>query len=139
MVDSEAKKGRALHSSDLPHINDATPLNPYHARGVEPSAGYLVFKDESIADFSWRLSTLTVLGGRVVVDKTGLNEHYDFELKFSPDLAVVPPPGSNGREPPLAGPSIFTALREQLGLRLLPQKLPIEILNVDRAERPTEN
>ena len=81
-----------------------------------------------------------MLGGRVVVDKTRLNEHYDFELKFRPDLAVVPPEGANGREPPLGdGPSIFTAIREQLGLRLIPQKLPIEILNVERAEKPTEN
>jgi uncharacterized protein (TIGR03435 family) len=134
------KRSPVLHLSDLPHINDATPLNPYHARGTEPSSGYLAFKDETMADFAWRLSSLVALGGRVVVDKTGLNDHYDFELKFRPDLSVAPPDAANGREsPPDAAPSIFTAIREQLGLRLLPQKLPIEILNVERAEKPTEN
>ena len=50
VVEPGAKRGPALHVSDLPHINDATPLNPYHARGAEPSGGYLVFKDETMAD-----------------------------------------------------------------------------------------
>jgi uncharacterized protein (TIGR03435 family) len=121
------KGGPRLHVSDVPHVNDAAPLNPYHARGGERSVGYLVFKDESMADFAFRLSTLVVLDGRVVVDKTGLDGHYDFELKFAAD------------SPSADGPSIFTAIREQLGLKLEPRKNPIEVLSVERAERPAEN
>jgi uncharacterized protein (TIGR03435 family) len=116
-----------LHVSDAPHLNDAAPLNPYHARGLEPSSGYLVFNDETMADLAWRLSALVVLGNRVVVDRTGLNAHYNFELKFAPDT------------PNSEGPSIFTALREQLGLRLDARKIPLEVLSVKHAERPAEN
>jgi uncharacterized protein (TIGR03435 family) len=138
------KGGPKLHLSEFPHVNDAAPLNPYHARGSERSVGYLVFKDETMADFAFRLSTLAVLDGRVVVDKTGLDEHYDFELEFTQEPAFAPATGANLREPLpasifIAGPSIFTALREQLGLRLEPRKIPIEVLSVERAERPAEN
>jgi uncharacterized protein (TIGR03435 family) len=121
------KGGRRLHLSDSPHVNDAAPLNPYHARGGERSAGYLVFKNETMADFAFRLSTLVVLDSRVVVDKTGLDGHYDFELKFARD------------SPSADGPSIFTAIREQLGLKLEPRKIPLEFLSAERAERPAEN
>jgi uncharacterized protein (TIGR03435 family) len=119
--------GPRLHASDAPHSDDAAPLNPYRARGLEPSAGYLVFKNETMPDFAWRLSTLVILGGRVVVDKTGLDGRYDFDLKFAPD------------SPNADGPSIFTAIREQLGLRLEARKIPLEVLSVERAERPTDN
>ncbi len=121
------KSGPRLHLSEVPHVNDTAALNPYHARGGERSGGYLVFKDETMADFAFRLSTLVVLDGRVVVDKTGLDDHYDFELQFAAD------------SPSADGPSIFTAIREQLGLRLEPRKIPLEVLSVERAERPAEN
>ena len=121
------KGGPRLHLSEVPRVNDAAPFNPYHARGGERSAGTLVFKDESMADLAFRLSTLVVLDGRVVVDKTGLDGHYDFELKFAAD------------SPSADGPSIFTAIREQLGLRLEPRKIRLEVLSVERAERPAEN
>ncbi len=119
--------GPRLHVSDAPHSDDDAPLNPYRARGLEPSAGYLVFKDETMADFAWRLSTLAILGGRVVVDKTGLDGRYDFDLKFAPD------------SPDADGPSIFTAIRDQLGLRLAARKISLEVLSVERAEKSTDN
>jgi uncharacterized protein (TIGR03435 family) len=86
-----------------------------------------LFKDETMADYAFRLSTLVVLDGRVVVDKTGLDGHYDFDLKFAGDSSSAD------------GPAIFTALREQLGLRLEPRKIPLEFLSAERAERPAEN
>jgi uncharacterized protein (TIGR03435 family) len=82
--------------------------------------------------------------GRSVIDKTGLAGKYDFELKWVPS---EPAPGQLGG-PPAAGsalpadpdgPSIFTALEEQLGLRLESAKGPVEVLVVDRAERPSKN
>jgi uncharacterized protein (TIGR03435 family) len=85
-----------------------------------------------LRDFAWRLSTLVILGGRVVVDETGLNGHYDFELKFRPEPEAAPGDAADAR-------SVLTALSEQLGLRLQPQKIPLDLLTVEHAERPTEN
>lgn len=65
--------------------------------------------------------------GRSVLDKTGLSENYDFKLEWTPDEA-------NGD-----GPSIFTAIQEQLGLKLEPSKGPVEVLVIDHAEKPSEN
>ena len=126
------KGGSRLHSTDVPRGSDAIPLNPCHARGLEPGGGYLVFEDETMGDFAWRLSTLVTLGGRVVVDKTGLDGHYDFALKFRPEPAAVAGATADA-------PSIITAIREQLGLRLQPEKIPLDLLIVEHAERPTEN
>jgi uncharacterized protein (TIGR03435 family) len=67
--------------------------------------------------------------GRPVVDETGIKGNFDIDLTFAPDDA-----------PDSALPSIFTALQEQLGLKLTPRKVPAETLVVDRAEKvPTEN
>ncbi len=66
---------------------------------------------------------------RPVVDQSGISDAYDFTLEWSPD--------QNAED---AGPSIFTALNEQLGLRLEPRKLPVSILVVDSISKtPTEN
>ncbi|HEY1758742.1 MAG TPA: TIGR03435 family protein [Bryobacteraceae bacterium] len=71
--------------------------------------------------------------GRPVVDQTGLTGSYELTLDWAPDDAPVANDGA-------AGPSIFTALQEQLGLKLDPAKGPVEILVIDRAERtPGEN
>lgn len=64
---------------------------------------------------------------RVVIDETGLPGEYDLELRWSGQLAE------------LAGPSIFTALREQLGMRLESRRGPIDTFVVEHAERPLEN
>lgn len=70
--------------------------------------------------------------GRFVVDRTGLPGRYDITLHWTPDNT---PPDS-----PLAGgPSIFTALEEQLGLKLEPTTAPIDFLVIDHAELPTPN
>ena len=66
--------------------------------------------------------------GRIVVDKTGLSESYDFTLEWAPD-----------EKPDSAVPSLVTALREQLGLRLQPQKSPVEVMVIDRLQKPSEN
>ncbi len=70
--------------------------------------------------------------GRTVIDKTGLTERYDFELHWTPDNT---PPNS----PNADGPSIFTAVQEQLGLRLEPGTAPLDVLIIDSAEKPTPN
>ena len=86
-------------------------------------------------------ASLSGMVQRVVVDQTGLTGNFDLELTFTPDQMGqgTPPPGA----PPPAvdpnGPSIFTALQEQLGLKLDSQRGPVDVLVIDRAERPTEN
>ncbi|HEV2135838.1 MAG TPA: TIGR03435 family protein [Terracidiphilus sp.] len=68
--------------------------------------------------------------GRLVVDKTGLKGKYDIKLNWTPE---------GNKETLDSGPSIFTALEEQLGLKLISAKGPVETIVVDHVERPTPN
>ena len=81
--------------------------------------------------------------GRTVVDKTGLTGNYDIDLEWTADSNRMPSISGDGtpgtQAPDSVGPSIFTALQEQLGLRLESQKAPEEVLVVDHVERPSEN
>jgi uncharacterized protein (TIGR03435 family) len=88
-------------------------------------------------------TSLAIFAGRIVVDKTGLAGNYDFTLTWTPDQmpgAGQRPPGAP-EPPPIDpnGPSLFTAVQEQLGLKLDSQRGPVAMLVIDRAERPTEN
>jgi bla regulator protein BlaR1 len=78
-----------------------------------------------------------------VVDKTVLNGTYDFTLQLAGRLfSGGPPPGStNSDSPPpdLQGTSFLSAVREQLGLKLVPAKGTIKTLVIDHVERPSEN
>jgi uncharacterized protein (TIGR03435 family) len=73
--------------------------------------------------------TLDALIGTVVTDETGLSGQFDFTLKWAPDGAA----GASD------GLSIFTAVQEQLGLKLEPRRTPVDVIVVKRIERPTEN
>jgi uncharacterized protein (TIGR03435 family) len=75
--------------------------------------------------------------GDTVVDKTGLNSSYDFKLEFRPESAGEG--AKDGHEPAanLDGPSLFTALQEQLGLELKRQKVVVELLVIDHIEEPS--
>ncbi len=99
---------------------------------------------------SFLASVLSQQLGRTVLDKTGLKGNYDFTLKWTPEqregmMMAGPGPGGGGPPPDGApppdasGPSVFTALQEQLGLRLEPTKAPAEVLTIDHVERPSEN
>jgi uncharacterized protein (TIGR03435 family) len=76
--------------------------------------------------------------GRSVIDRTGLTGNWEFELTFMPDQ-FDPPPGQNAPAIDPNAPSLPTALQEQLGLKLEDTKGTIEVLVVERVERPTEN
>jgi len=85
---------------------------------------------------AWWLGLVLQMEQRPVIDKTGLDKFYDFRLAFLPEL----PPGFNrDKLPPelLDKPSIFDALKQQLGLKLEPQKGPIEYYVIDSAEKPS--
>lgn len=80
------------------------------------------------------------IGGREVVDKTGLTGTYDITLKWAPLQAGPAAGGENASAAsPDEGASLFTATEEQLGLKLVPAKAPSEVLVIDRIERPTPN
>jgi uncharacterized protein (TIGR03435 family) len=92
----------------------------------------------------WALPTLL---GRPVLDKTGYTGKFDVHLEFLPDqsaagvgsiervagVSSAAPPGDS------AGPTIFTALQEQLGLKLESDKGPVEVIVIDHVEKPDAN
>jgi uncharacterized protein (TIGR03435 family) len=104
--------------------------------------GLITAQALSMADLA---RALTHLLGRRVLDKTGLKGNYDFTLQWTPDdsepfkrVADNPAPG-NAPQPDSSGPSILTAIQEQLGLKLESQKGPAEVLVIDHVEKPSEN
>jgi uncharacterized protein (TIGR03435 family) len=74
---------------------------------------------------------------RPVIDGTGLEGPFDLELEFMPELAHFPPVPSTTEVQ--TSPSLFTALREQAGLRLESRRAPVEVLVIDAVERPTDH
>ena len=76
---------------------------------------------------------LTADLGRPVLDRTGLNGSFDADLTFTPDNPTV-----DSANAPNA-PSLMTAIREQLGLRLESTRAPVDVLVIDRVQPPTEN
>jgi bla regulator protein blaR1 len=74
-------------------------------------------------------------GDRMLVDQTGLTGTYDFTLKWSREQ----PGGSDSGASNTDAPSFFTALQEQLGLRLVPTKAPVEVIVIDHIEQPSPN
>jgi uncharacterized protein (TIGR03435 family) len=82
--------------------------------------------------------------GLPVLDLTGIKGVYELKLEWTPDPSQSKNP-AEGKDNPVEssadpnGPSIFTALQEQMGLRLEPRKVPMEIVVVDHIERPSEN
>ena len=97
--------------------------------GVQSSCGHMIGTSASIANLIVALSREL---RRPVVDRTGLNSRYSFELDWTPELSACSGASDNA-------PSIFTALRERLGLRLDSIKGPVETVVVDRAEHPAED
>ena len=76
--------------------------------------------------------------GRMIVDRTGLTGSWDFELSFTPE-GRGGPPGGDSPAPDPNSPSFFTAIQEQLGLKLESTKGPVEVLVIDGIEHPTDD
>ena len=82
----------------------------------------------------------TMLGGqsgRMVVDRTGLAGNWEFVLTFAAEQRGQPPPGVELPAPDPDAPSLFTAIQEQLGLKLESTKGPVDVLVIDSVEQPT--
>jgi len=129
------KNGSKLHESST---KDIGPKGP----GWSMGRGQLSARMSPISVLTALLSQQL---GRTVLDKTGLKGAYDFKLEWTPDEGPrgmgLPADDPKGEPPSVAapGPSIFTALQEQLGLTLKSEKGPVQVLVVDHVERPTEN
>ncbi len=126
-----------------PKLKPAAPIEVSAEAGKDPEAakhhggmsmGPGMFKGEnlSIAAIANQFSYIVHY---TVVDKTGLTGTYDVDLKWTPDDAVTP----NGNAAAESSPSIFTAVQEQLGLKLTSTKGPVETLIIDYAEMPSAN
>ena len=85
-------------------------------------------------DMAQLCDTLGNILERPVVDRTGLAETYDFQLKFALGTSAS---GKQSEE--LTGASLSTALKEQLGLRLTRKEAPVSTWVIERADKPTEN
>ena len=108
-----AKQGLKLKES-VPDEKSSSSMGPGRYSAHRMQTGNLAF-------------SLSSLVGRVILDKTGLTALYDVDLTWSPDGEVE------------SGPSIFTALPEQLGLKLEPARAPLDVVVIDHLERPSEN
>jgi uncharacterized protein (TIGR03435 family) len=101
------------------------------------SRDHIAAQQMSMAHFAERLSRVA---DRPVVDATGVAGAFDFELKWTPDSSRAKPAENSGAQLADLPPALFTAIEEQLGLKLEPRKTPVEILVVDHAEKvPGEN
>jgi uncharacterized protein (TIGR03435 family) len=96
--------------------------------------------DGKAASMSLLAKYLSGPTGRVVVNKTGLDGSYDFTLTWTAEPRSAPEtPAAPDSQPDVNGPSIFTALQEQLGVRLQAAKGPVDLIIIDHAEKPDLN
>lgn len=104
--------------------------------------GRTTFSGVTMADFAAQLQ-LRVLD-RPVIDRTGLTDRYDFTLNWRPDEFQFPRASAAQRASAVAAgadalPDLFTAVQEQLGLKLDATKAPVDVLVIDKVSKPSEN
>jgi uncharacterized protein (TIGR03435 family) len=130
----------ALHreTRQMPAYELTVGKNGPKLKSVESASGIHSDSDRTSLHVAAKTSMATFADflaqrlGRPVLDETGLKGAFEFSFDcapFSPEQAAAD----------AGGPSIFTAVQEQLGLKLGPKREPVEILVVDHAERPSEN
>jgi uncharacterized protein (TIGR03435 family) len=115
-------------------IDDKSPTRISRSR-----SGQLTAQGESMGQLAAFLSNRL---DRPVIDRTGLTGRYDISLDWRPEekeLAFIPPSGVMHQQAESEYPSIFLAIKEQLGLRLQPAQYPVTILVTDHVEAPTIN
>jgi uncharacterized protein (TIGR03435 family) len=104
--------------------------------------GSIGVRNSTMAEFAGFLQARIL--DRPVVDQTGVTGKFDFSLDWRPDLAQLGPPPGGGPPPQLppeveARPDLFTAIQEQIGLKLESAKAPVEVLVIDKVQKPSEN
>jgi uncharacterized protein (TIGR03435 family) len=133
------------YSVDAPPPPAPTPGQPNRTfcglhLGVDGLNRILDGKGVTMAVFATNLSrNYTSDLGRNVIDRTGLQGTFDISVKWSIDPPTVPVGPGAATTQDLAGPSLFKALQDQLGLKLEPAKGPVEVLVIDHVEKPSAN
>lgn len=108
------------------------------ACGIRTAAGRMEGRGVEMSHLAMTLSGAGPID-RTVYDRTGLTDQFDFDLEWTP-IAARGAEGIDGPAPATSmGPSLFTALQEQLGLRLEAGRLPGEVFVIDRVGRPSPN
>jgi uncharacterized protein (TIGR03435 family) len=120
--------------------NDSDP-NGLPGLGFRGKLGALAVRNATIADFAGLMQTVVL--DRPVVDQTGLAGRYDFMLDWTPEpsqfggrMGPIPTPAADD---PAAPPDLFTATVAQLGLKLESAKVPVDVMVIDKVEKPSEN
>jgi len=126
-----------VKTADTPKLTKSTadptgiPVVGYNPRG-ELDVG-----NATMANFATFLQRFVL--DRPAVDQTGIPGHFDLTLRWTPDNSHAGGKPDDPQEDASAPPNLFTAIKEQLGLKLQPAKAPVDVFVIDRAERPVEN
>jgi uncharacterized protein (TIGR03435 family) len=120
---------RTLPAYDLVVAKGGSKLQPTQSSGKSIGFSRRHFNGEGLT-MTVIAEELSKIAGRVVVDKTGMSGRYDFKLRWTPDDAVA-----SDTDPP----TLFTAIQEQLGLKLEAAKEPVPVLVIDHVDQPTPN
>jgi uncharacterized protein (TIGR03435 family) len=131
-IDADCEARRA----QVPANADPRPM----VCGMERAHGRALGRTMTLANFA--TMQLPLLVDRLVVDRTGLDGAFDWDLEWTPGPGEVPPltgGDSASTTAPADGPSLVTALEEQLGLKLNPERGQVDVLVVDAVSRPTPN
>jgi uncharacterized protein (TIGR03435 family) len=145
---TESKPGSPIPPRDASNANarpDGPPKDPIGNRGMMMmNPGRLEAHGGGMFFLSHALSAVV---GRTVTDKTGLTGTYDFTLQWTPDEMAMPMAGAGGEGGPpkgdmpadVGGPTLLTAIEEQLGLKLESQKGTVDVIVIDHIDTPSEN
>ncbi|HXE08588.1 MAG TPA: TIGR03435 family protein [Acidobacteriaceae bacterium] len=146
MVHAETKDGPVFDlalTKNGPKFHQATP-NDTFAKGVTALDGRahpgspMMVRPGNVVGQGITLASLndllTQIVHRPIIDKTGLTGRYDISLEWKPDNIPDTSPLADS-----SAPSIFTAVQEQLGLKLSPSTAPLDVLVIDSAQKPTPN
>jgi uncharacterized protein (TIGR03435 family) len=128
-------------ASDKPRVKPSADATPDEFSDTEGPPGNWKADDVMMKALADDLSGLPEIGGKIVVDKTGLKGAFAFTLKWTPDptMGATPPGPDSGVKPDPSAPSLLTALREQLGLKLITSKEPVDVIVIDFAELSSPN
>ena len=126
-----------VKTADTPKLTKSTadptgiPVVGYNPRG-ELGVG-----NATMANFATFLQRFVL--DRPAVDQTGIAGHYDLTLRWTPDNSRAGGKPDDPQEAASAPPNLFTAIKEQLGLKLQPTKAPTDVFVIDQVEHPSEN
>jgi uncharacterized protein (TIGR03435 family) len=132
-----------------PTTEDCAAVAAAMARGARPTGPNAPFCGSSIGPGTIRFgglpasqiaTTLAILAGRYVTDRTGLTGSWDFNLSFAPEQRGQAPGGPGGNVASDSDlPGFFTAIQEQLGLKLEATRGPVDVVVIDSIERPKDD